>query len=410
MRDLTAVKGALKNHQIELPSWAFGNSGTRFKVFGQPGVPRNPYEKADDAAQVHKYTGVAPIMAVHIPWDKVDDYAALAAHAKSNGIQIGAVNANVFQDDDYKLGSICNPDPKSRKKALAHLLECVDIMDATGSRDLKLWFADGTNYPGQDDIVARQERLAEALAAVYERLGDGQRMLLEYKLFEPSFYTTDVPDWGTALLHCQALGDKAQVVVDTGHHAPGVNIEFIVALLLKAGKLGGFDFNSRFYADDDLMVGAADPFQLFRIMHEVVKAAALYAGQPSEITARGAGAQGNSAPAQAGYPVAFMLDQCHNIEPKIPAQIRSVMNVQEAVAKALLVDAPALREAQLNGDVLGANAVLMDAYNTDVRPLLAELREEMGLAPDPVKAYLASGYAEKIVSERIGGSAAGWGA
>jgi L-rhamnose isomerase/sugar isomerase len=404
MRDLNAVKGALKNHQIELPSWAFGNSGTRFKVFGQPGVPRNPYEKADDAAQVHKYTGVAPVMAVHIPWDRVDDYAALSAHAKSNGIRIGAVNANVFQDDDYKLGSVCNPDPKSRKKALAHLLECVDIMDATGSRDLKLWFADGTNYPGQDDIVARQERLGEALAAVYARLGDGQRMLLEYKLFEPSFYTTDVPDWGTALLHCQALGDKAQVVVDTGHHAPGVNIEFIVALLLRSGKLGGFDFNSRFYADDDLMVGAADPFQLFRIMHEVVKAAALYQGQPRQITARSA--QGR----ETGPGTAFMLDQCHNIEPKIPAQIRSVMNVQEAVAKALLVDAEALREAQLAGDVLGANAVLMDAYNTDVRPLLAELRAEMGLAPDPVKAYLASGYAEKIISERVGGTAAGWGA
>ena len=238
MRDLTEVKGALKNHQIELPSWAFGNSGTRFKVFGQPGVPRNPYEKADDAAQVNQYTGVAPVMAVHIPWDKVDDYADLAAHAKSNGIRIGAVNSNVFQDDDYKLGSICNPDPRVREKALAHLLECVDIMDATGSRDLKLWFADGTNYPGQDDIVARQDRLAEALAAVYARLGAGQRMLLEYKLFEPSFYTTDVPDWGTSLLHCQALGPRAMVVVDTGHHAPGVNIEFIVALLLKAGKLG----------------------------------------------------------------------------------------------------------------------------------------------------------------------------
>jgi L-rhamnose isomerase / sugar isomerase len=400
MRDLTAVKDALKNHQIELPSWAFGNSGTRFKVFGQPGVPRNPYEKADDAAQVHKYTGVAPVMAVHIPWDKVDDYAALSAHAHDNGIRIGAVNANVFQDDDYKLGSVCNPDPKSRKKALAHLLECVDIMDATGSRDLKLWFADGTNYPGQDDIAARQDRLAEALAAVYARLGDGQRMLLEYKLFEPSFYTTDVPDWGTALLHCQALGDKAQVVVDTGHHAPGVNIEFIVALLLKSGKLGGFDFNSRFYADDDLMVGAADPFQLFRIMHEVVKAAALYPGQP----------KGDPPSSPSGPGIAFMLDQCHNIEPKIPAQIRSVMNVQEAVAKALLVDAEALREAQRAGDVLEANAVLMDAYNTDVRPLLAELREEMGLAPEPVKAYLASGYAAKIVSERVGGSAAGWGA
>jgi L-rhamnose isomerase/sugar isomerase len=417
MRDLTAVKDALKNHQIELPSWAFGNSGTRFKVFGQPGVPRNPFEKADDAAQVHKYTGVAPIMAVHIPWDKVDDYAALSAHAAGNGIRIGAVNANVFQDNDYKLGSVCNPDPRVRKKALAHLLECIDIMDATGSRDLKLWFADGTNYPGQDDIAARQDRLAEALAAVYARLGAGQRMLLEYKLFEPSFYTTDVPDWGTALLHCTALGPKAQVVVDTGHHAPGVNIEFIVALLLKAGKLGGFDFNSRFYADDDLMVGAADPFQLFRIMHEVVKAGALYPGQPTGITASGAPAQGGDAPAQGGdapaqgtWPVAFMLDQCHNIEPKIPAQIRSVMNVQEAVAKALLVDVEALAAAQLEGDVLAANAALMDAYNTDVRPLLAELREETGLAPDPYKAYLASGYGEKIIAERVGGDAAGWGA
>src|ERR1700678_4721776 len=388
MRDLTAVKAALRGHEIELPSWAFGNSGTRFKVFAQPGVPRTPYEKADDAAQVHKYTGVAPSMAVHIPWDKVDDYAALAAHAKRDGIRIGTVNANVFQDDDYKLGSVCNPDPKVRKKALAHLLECVDVMDATGSRDLKLWFADGTNYPGQDDIAARQDRLAEALRAVYERLGDNQRMLLEYKLFEPSFYTTDVPDWGTSLLPCQALGDKAQVVVDTGHHAPGVNIEFIVALLLKAGKLGGFDFHSRFYADDDLMVGAADPFQLFRILHEVVKADAL-------------------GPAKG---IAFMLDQCHNIEPKISAQIRSVMNVQEATAKALLVDTGALAAAQQSGDVLAANAALMDAYNTDVRPLLADLREEMGLARDPYAAYLASGYGEKISAERTGGTPAGWGA
>src|ERR1700735_2549806 len=387
MRDLTAVKDALKNHQIELPSWAFGNSGTRFKVFGQPGVPRNPYEKADDAAQVHRYTGVAPVMAVHIPWDKVDDYEALSAHAASNGIRIGAVNANVFQDDDYKLGSVCNPDPRIRAKALAHLLECVDIMDATGSRDLKLWFADGTNYPGQDDITTRQDRLAEALRAVYDRLGPDQRMLLEYKLFEPSFYTTDVPDWGTSLLHCVALGPKAQVVVDTGHHAPGTNIEFIVALLLRAGRLGGFDFNSRFYADDDLMVGAADPFQLFRIMHEVVSA-------------------GAHRPA-AG--VAFMLDQCHNIEPKIPAQIRSVLNVQEATAKALLIDRPALAAAQRAGDVLGANAVLMDAYNTDVRPLLAGLRQDLGLDPDPIAAYQRSGYAEKIIKERIGGTAASWG-
>jgi L-rhamnose isomerase / sugar isomerase len=387
MPDPTTVKSALRAQRIETPSWAFGNTGTRFKVFPQAGVPRTAWEKVDDAAQVHAFTGVAPSVAVHIPWDKVDDYAALAAHASEAGIQIGTVNANVFQDDDYRLGSVANPDPRVRRKAVNHLLECVDIMDATGSRDLKLWFADGTNYPGQDDIRARQDRLAEALATVYRRLGPGQRMLLEYKLFEPSFYTTDVPDWGTSLLHCVALGPQAAVVVDTGHHAPGTNIEFIVAILLRAGRLGGFDFNSRFYADDDLMVGAADPFQLFRILREVVAAGALGP--------------------EAG--IAFMLDQCHNIEPKIPAQIRSVLNVQEATAKALLVDAGALAAAQQAGDVLGANAVLMDAYNTDVRPLLAELREEMGLDPDPVAAYHRSGYAEKIVESRVGGTPASWG-
>ena len=387
MPHLTAVKTALKSQRIELPSWAFGNTGTRFKVFAQPGVPRTVQEKVADAAQVHRFTGAAPSVALHIPWDKTGDYAALAAYAADCGIAIGTINANVFQDDDYKLGSVANPDPRVRAKALDHLLECIAIMDATGSRDLKLWFADGTNYPGQDDIRARQDRLAEGLAAVYARLGPQQRMLLEYKLFEPSFYTTDVPDWGTSLLHCTALGPKAAVVVDTGHHAPGVNIEFIVAVLLRAGRLGGFDFNSRFYADDDLMVGAADPFQLFRILHEVVRADAL-------------------SPA-AG--VAFMLDQCHNIEPKIPAQIRSVMNVQEATAKALLIDAGALAAAQQAGDVLGANAVLMDAYNTDVRPLLAELRQDLGLDPDPVAAYHRSGYGERIIKERIGGTAASWG-
>ncbi|GAA0321814.1 L-rhamnose isomerase [Actinoallomurus spadix] len=384
--DRAQVKAALRGQRIETPSWAYGNSGTRFKVFAQQGVPRTPQEKIDDAAQVHRHTGVAPTVALHIPWDKVDDYAALAEHARERGVTIGAINANVFQEDDYMLGSVTNPDPQVREKALNHLLECVDIMDATGSRDLKLWFADGTNYPGQDDIRARQDRLAEALAAVYERLGEDQRFLLEYKLFEPAFYTTDLPDWGTSYAHCLKLGPKAQVVVDTGHHAPGTNIEFIVAFLLREGKLGGFDFNSRFYADDDLMVGAADPFQLFRIMHEVI--------------------QGG------GYTddVAFMLDQCHNIEPKIPGQIRSVMNVQEATAKALLVDVDALREAQRNRDVLGANAVFMDAYNTDVRPLLAELREEMGLDPDPMAAYARSGYFEKIRDERKDGQAAGWGA
>jgi L-rhamnose isomerase/sugar isomerase len=387
-RSRDQVKQLLRTQQIELPSWAFGNSGTRFKVFPQPGVPRDPFEKVADAAQVHAFTGVAPSVALHIPWDKVDDYGRLAKHAADHGVQLGTINANVFQDNDYMLGSVCHPDPRVRRKALDHLLECVDVMDATGSRDLKLWFADGTNYPGQDSIAARQERLAEALAATYQRLGAHQRLLLEYKLFEPAFYHTDVPDWGTAYAHCLQLGDRAQVVVDTGHHAPGTNIEMIVALLLRAGKLGAFDFNSRFYADDDLMVGAADPFQLFRIMHEVV--------------------QGGGYQPEAG--IAFMLDQCHNIEPKIQGQIRSVMNVQEATAKALLVDVGALEPAQRARDVLGANAVLMDAFATDVRPLLAELRQDLDLNPDPVAAYKASGYFEKIAAERVGGTQAGWGA
>jgi L-rhamnose isomerase / sugar isomerase len=388
MTALSTVRAALRAQRIETPSWAYGNSGTRFKVFAQEGVPRDPFEKLADAAQVQAYTGVAPTVSLHIPWDKVDDYSALAKHAESLGVRIGAVNSNVFQDDEFMLGSVTHPEARVRRKAIDHLLACVEVMDATGSRDLKLWFSDGTNYPGQDDIRARQDRLAQALAQVYARLGGEQRMILEYKFFEPAFYTTDVPDWGTAYAHCLKLGERAKVVVDTGHHAPGTNIEFIVALLLREGKLGAFDFNSRFYADDDLMVGAADPFQLFRIMHEVVRGGGL----------------------DDAAEVAFMLDQCHNIEPKIPGQIRSVMNVQEATAKALLVDADALAAAQRSGDVLGANAVLMDAYNTDVRPLLAELRGEMGLAPDPMAAYAASGYAERIKADRVGGTQAGWGA
>ena len=388
MVEASDVFAGLRALNIEVPSWAYGNSGTRFKVFAQPGVPRDPYEKLADAAQVHRFTGAAGSVSLHIPWDAVDDYAGLAKHAADLGVRVGMINSNVFQDDDYRLGSVCNPDPRVRRKATDHLLACVDVMDATGSRDLKLWFSDGLNYPGQDDLRTRQDRLAEALREVYDRLGDDQRMVLEYKFFEPAFYATDVPDWGTSFAHCLELGAKAKVVVDTGHHAPGTNIEFIVAFLLRAGKLGAFDFNSRFYADDDLIVGAADPFQLFRILHEV------HVG-------------GGFDP---GSGVTFMLDQCHNIEPKIPGQIRSIMNVQEAVAKALLVDREALGAAQTAGDVLGAHGVLMDAYNTDVRPMLAQLREEQGLEPDPMKAYAASGYAERIGAERVGGNQAGWGA
>lgn len=382
------AKSVIGRLKIEVPSWAYGNSGTRFKVFGQPGVPRDPFEKIADAAQVNKYTGTTPTVALHIPWDKVEDYAKLAAHAEQLGVRLGTINSNTFQDDDYKLGSVCNPDSKIRDKAVAHLHECIEIMNITGSQDLKLWFADGTNYPGQDNIRKRQERLSESLQKTYAKLGDTQRLLLEYKFFEPSFYTTDVPDWGTSLMHCLELGPKAWVVVDTGHHAPGTNIEFIVANLLRVNRLGAFDFNSRFYADDDLIVGAADPFQLFRIMHEV------NVGGGFDI----------------GTPISFVLDQCHNIEAKIPGQIRSIMNVQEAVAKAVLVDQQALTAAQISGDVLAAHDVLMDAYNTDVRPLLREWREGAGIDPDPMKAYAASGYSAKVAVERVGGNQAGWGA
>ncbi len=378
----------LKTQTIELPSWAFGNSGTRFRVFTTAGVPRDPYEKIDDVAQVNAFTGITPRVSLHIPWDKTDDYDALRRHAEDRGIRIGTINSNVFQDEDYKLGSLTNPDERVRAKAIAHHLECIDIMRATGAPALKIWLPDGTNYPGQDSIRERQDRLADSLSQIYAALDDDQLLVLEYKFFEPAFYHTDVPDWGTSLVHCLSLGERAKVVLDTGHHAPGTNIEFIVAQLVRLGRLGAFDFNSRFYADDDLIVGAADPYQLFRIMNEIVAAGAL-------------------APDSG---VNFMLDQCHNLEEKIPGEIRSATNVQEATAKALLVDREALKAAQLAGDVLAANDIFIDAFNTDVRPMLAELRESQGLAPDPMRAFLDSGYLERIRSERVGGNAAGWGA
>ncbi len=388
MTDFASIAPRLVEQAIELPSWAFGNSGTRFKVFSQPGVPRDPFEKIADAAQVHKVTALSPSVALHIPWDKVDDYAGLRKHAEDHGVALGTINSNTFQDDDYKLGSVTHSDPTIRQKAIDHHYECIDIMHKTGSRDLKIWLADGTNYPGQDDMRARQDRLADSLEKIYARIGDDQRLVLEYKIFEPAFYHMDVPDWGTSYAQVAALGDKAMVCLDTGHHAPSTNIEFIVMQLLRLGKLGSFDFNSRFYADDDLIVGAADPFQLFRILVEVV---------------RGGGYGADS-------DVAFMLDQCHNIEDKIPGQIRSVLNVQEMTARALLVDTTALAAAQLAGDVLAANGLLMDAFYTDVRPLLAEWRESRGLPADPMVAYAQSGYAATIIDGRKGGSQAGWGA
>ena len=387
-RTLTAENlAALEAQAIELPSWAFGNSGTRFRVFPTPGTPRDPFEKIADAAQVNAYTRLAPSVALHIPWDKTSDYAALRRHAEDLGVSLGTINSNTFQDEDYKFGALTHHDRGIRQKAIDHHLECIDIMDATGSRDLKIWLAEGSNYPGQNDMRARQDRLQDSLQQIYARLGENQRLVLEYKFFEPAFYHTDVPDWGTSYVQVAALGDKAMVCLDTGHHAPGTNIEFIVMQLLRLGKLGSFDFNSRFYADDDLIVGAADPFQLFRIVAEVIRGGGL--NNPD---------------------VAFMLDQCHNIEDKIPGQIRSVLNVQEMTARALLIVREALTAAQDANDVLAANAILMDAFYTDVRPQLAQWREERGLAADPMAAYLASGYQQQIAEERVGGVQAGWGA
>ena len=388
MTAFDSITDQLAEQAIEVPSWAYGNSGTRFRVFTTPGTPRNVFEKLADAAQVNAATGLAPKVALHYPWDRVDDWSEVVEYAREVGVELGTVNSNTFQDEAYKFGSLAHHDPAVRQKAVEHHLECIDVMNQIGSSDLKIWLADGTNYPGQGDLRRRQDWLAESLAAIYPHLNENQRLVLEYKFFEPSFYHTDVPDWGTAYTQVAALGERAVVCLDTGHHAPGTNIEFIVAQLLRLGKLGSFDFNSRFYADDDLIVGAADPFQLFRILWEV---------------RRGGGFEKETG-------VAFMLDQCHNIEDKIPGQIRSVLNVQEMTARALLVDAAALEDAQTAGDVLGANSILMDAFYTDVRPDLARWRESRGFPADPMAAFAGSGYLARIAEERVGGTQAGWGA
>jgi L-rhamnose isomerase/sugar isomerase len=390
--DVEEVKAALKAQHIETPSWGYGDSGTRFKVFAWPGAARDVYEKLQDAAFVHRLTGIAPSVALHIPWDRpvlsgvegVDDWAGLKQYAEELGIQIGAINPNVFQDDVYRLGSICHPDDAVRRRAVDRMLECIEIMEATGSDILSLWFADGTNYVGQDSIRGRKRRMEEALAEVYAALPEGSRMLIEYKFFEPAFYHTDIADWGMAATLARRLGPQAQVLVDTGHHAQGTNVEHIVAFLLDEGLLGGFHFNNRKYADDDLIVGTVNPFELFCIYNELV----------------GAEQSDDPAVADCARHVAYMIDQSHNIEGKIEPMILSVINCQSAFAKALLVDRAALAERQAAGDVLGAHCVLTEAYETDMRPLLAQVRVEMGREPDPIAAFRASGYAEKIVRER----------
>jgi L-rhamnose isomerase / sugar isomerase len=364
----------LSELEVETPSWGYGNSGTRFHVYPWAGAARTVHERIEDAALVQRLTGCCPSVALHIPWDVVGDFGALARFAEEQGIRIGAINPNLFGEDEYRLGSLCHPDSRVRRQALEHCRECIDVAVAVGSSILSVWLPDGTNYPGQDDMQGRHARLLEGLEALYESLPPGMRLLVEYKFFEPGFYSTDLPDWGTAALVCRRLGPQAQVLVDTGHHPQGTNIEQIVALLLAEGLLGGFHFNNRKYADDDLIVGSIDPFELFRIMREIAKA------QTDD--------------------VAFMIDQSHNVEGKIDAMIQSVMNVQTAYAKALLVDEDRMAAAQGEGDVLGAHRILIEAFEADVRPLLARWRAERGLEADPVEAFRAGGYAERLAAER----------
>lgn len=373
--DERRVLGRLRDLAIETPSWGYGNSGTRFHVYPWPGAARTVQERIADAALVHRLTGCCPTVALHIPWDATDDYGALRRYAEDLGLRIGAVNPNLFGADEYRLGSLANPDPAVRARALHHCRECIEIADQVGSSVISLWLADGTNYPGQDDLRGRYDRLAGGLEEVYAALSPGMRLLVEYKFFEPGFYSTDLPDWGTAALTCRRLGPRAQVLVDTGHHAQGTNVEQIVALLLREGLLGGFHFNNRKYADDDLIVGSIDPFELFRIMREIARADDI-----------------------AG--IAFMIDQSHNIEGKIGAMIQSVLNIQTAYAKALLVDEDRLAAAQSDGDVLGAHRTLLEAFETDVRPLLARLRDECGVAADPVEALRDGGYEQALARER----------
>ena len=372
--DVAAAEAALRSLVVETPSWGYGDSGTRFGVFRQPGRPRSAFERVDDAAEVHRLTGTAGAVALHFPWDAVSDPSELADHIAAAGLGVGAVNPNLFQDPDYKLGSITNPNAAIRAKAEEHLLDCIEVARTLGSTAQSLWLADGTNYPGQDDLIERRERMCESLARAYAALPPEQEMLVEYKLFEPAFYATDLADWGSALLVCQRLGERARVLVDMGHHAQGVNVEQIVSILAAEGRLGGFHFNNRKYADDDLIVGSVNPFELFLVFCELVGG-----GRPLP---------------------RLTIDQSHNIEAKVEAMVMSVVNIQEAYARALIVDRAALRAAAASGDVLAGHGTLLDAYNSDVRPLCASARTALGAAEHPVQELRASGRFERIAAER----------
>lgn len=376
----------LDQFHIETPSWGYADTGTRFGKFFQPAAATTVIEKLDDAHTVHKYTGISPSMAVHVLWDfgghAEGDQGAkdLAARAKEIGMQVGAINPNLFQDQRYKFGSACNELADVRELAHEHVIDSIRYAEITGARDISLWFADGTNYPGQADIRARKHRMEQAVKSWHDASGPDKRILVEYKPFEPAFYHTDIADWGMALHFARTAGPKAKVLVDTGHHLPGANIEHIVAFLLDEGMLGGFHFNDRKYADDDLTLGSIDPYAVFRIFNEIV--AAVERGQVGL------------------KDINFCIDQSHNLKPKIEAMIQTVASAQQLFLKAALVDRAMLAEAQAKQDVVAAERALLHAYETDVRPILAEYRATRGVPEDPVMAYRASGHQAKLEAER----------
>jgi len=388
--DVNDVEARLKAQQIETPSWGYADSGTRFGVFRQPGAPRSVREKFEDAAQAHKFTGNAPSVAVHIPWDTVEDWTELNKFAATLGVRVGAVNPNLFQDFDYRFGSFGSECKDVRARAVAHVKDCVDIMNAVGSKSLSLWFADGTSYPGQGDFRRRKRHFQECLDQVHAMLNDSQTMLVEYKPFEPAFYHTDIADWGMSAAFCTAAGKRAKVLVDLGHHLPGANIEHIVAFLLDSGLLGGFHFNNRKYADDDLTTGSINPYELFLIYSELV------AGENDGIASN----------------VAYMIDESHTVKNKIEEMIQSLVALQVSYAKALIVNRGRLQTAQLAGDIVGAEETVKSAFATDVRPLLWKIRTDLGLPnpADPIEGFRKSGYAEAAAKDRGVGGGSGLGA
>ncbi len=371
----------LDRFEIETPSWGYSDTGTRFGKFVQPAAASTIEEKLQDAGIVHRYSACCPVVATHVLWDFKPgvDPNEVARIAKGHNVRIGSINPNLFQDQIYKFGSATSPNPQARHEAQAHIDRCLEIARATGSDCLSLWLADGTNYPGQDDIIARKHRLEAAFKKWHEAMPENMTMLIEYKPFEPAFYHTDIADWGMSRAFCDKAGPRAKVLVDTGHHLPGANIEHIVAFLLDEGMLGGFHFNDRKYADDDLTVGSIDPYAVFRIFHEI----RLAANRGTDVSK-----------------IFYMIDQSHNLKPKIEAMLQTALTAQELFAKACLVDHAKLSAAQAKMDIVEAEECLREAFFMDIKPLLHEWRKQKNIEANPLQAYRASGYEAKVAQER----------